>query len=292
MASQYQVVPTYTIAPPILSSAPTVMKSAALALSIALALSACSSNPNKDQDPGPAAGQPVSGDPANGTAEDLYIKAKRALDRRQWESAVEKFENLEATFPFGDYAAQARLDIAYAYYKLSELDNATAAVDRFLKLYPNNEQGDYAYYLKGLVNFSRGKSLLEKFVPRKMHQLDQSALRTAFGDFSTLVRKYPDSIYAEDSKHRMIFLRNEMAQHELSTAQYYYKRSAMVAVINRINIMLDQYADSPYTADGLAVLARAHLALGNTQLAQDTIKVLELNHPAHASLREFGKLRS
>ncbi|OED40693.1 hypothetical protein AB833_11570 [Chromatiales bacterium (ex Bugula neritina AB1)] len=267
------------------------MKPAGLALSIALALSACSSNPNKDSDPGPAAGQTVSGTPARGTPEDLYLKAKKALNKNQYESAVEKFENLEATFPFGDFAAQARLDIAYAYFKLSELDNATAAIDRFLKLYPNSDQGDYAYYLKGLVNFSRGKSLFEKIFPRKMHQLDQTALRASFGDFSTLVRKYPDSIYAEDAKHRMIFLRNEMARHELVTAQYYYKRSAMVAVINRINIMLDQYADSPHTADGLAVLARAHLALGNTQLAEETIKVLELNHPQHGSLREFKKVR-
>lgn len=268
------------------------MKSAIFTLAIALTLGACSNNPNRDEDPGPVPGGTASGTLAAGAANELYAKAKRTLDKGQYEIAVTEFENLEATYPFGDFAAQARLDIAYAYFKLTESDNAIAAVDRFLKLYPQSENADYAFYLKGLVNFSRGKSLFEKLVPRKPYRLDQSALRTSFSDFATLVRKYPESIYAEDSRKRMVFLRNEMARHELSTAEHYYERSAMVAVINRINTMLDQYADSPHTAEGLALLVRAHIALGNTQIAQDTIKILELNHPGHPGLRKLVNLRN
>ncbi len=268
------------------------MKLAILSLAIAAVVAGCTTNPDKSEDPGPVPGATVSDTAAAGTADELYAKAKRELERGQYEVAVSEFENLEATFPFGEHAAQARLDIAYAYFKQSEFDNSTAALDRFLKLYPQSEHSDYAFYLKGLVNFSRGKSIVERLVPRKLYRLDQSALRTSFSDFATLVRKYPESIYAEDSRQRMVFLRNEMARHELATAEHYFERSAMVAVINRVNTMLDQYTDSPYTADGLALLAKAHIALGNTQIAQDTIKILELNHPEHPEIRKLGDLQN
>ena len=117
--------------------------------------------------------------------------------------------------------------------------------------------------------------------------MDQAALRNSFNDFSTLLRQHPDSIYSNDARQRLVYLRNEMARHELSVAQYYYKRSAMVAVINRVNFMLEQFADSPYSADGLALMTRAYLDLGNLQLATDTLKTLELNAPKHPALKSL-----
>lgn len=251
------------------------MKSAIIAIAAALLLSACSTSPkNGDTDTA-----------TTGEAGQIYKKAKRALDNRQFDTAIAEFENLEATYPFGDHAQQAQLDVAYAYFKQGEYDNAVASTERFLKLYPQSDFIDYAWYLKGLINFSRGRTLLERLVPRKPYKLDQAWLRNSFNDFSLLIRQYPDSIYVDDARQRLVFLRNEMARHELSIAEYYYKRSAMVAVINRINYMLDQFADSPYSADGLALLTRAYLQLGDQQLASDTLKTLELNAPKHPELK-------
>lgn len=260
-------------------------------LAIAITLSACSSNTKKQDDPGPSAVQVEVENTESGSAAELYQKAKSLLNKRQYESAIQDFGNLEATFPFSDFAAQARLDIAYAYYKLKEYDSATAAADRFLKLYPQSEQSDYAYYLKGLSNFSRGKTLTEGLVPRKLHRLDQSALRVAFSDFSTLANKFPDSQYAEDAIARMALLRSEMAFHELATAEYYFKRSAMVAVINRVNTMLASYPDSPFSADGLSLMAQAYIALGNRSLAAETVKELQSRDPEHPDLRLFSSIR-
>jgi outer membrane protein assembly factor BamD len=252
------------------------MRSAIIAIAAALALGACSSPQKKGAEDGPTS-----------EAGAIYQKAKRALDNHQFDTAIAEFENLEATYPFGDHAQQAQLDVAYAYFKQGEYDNAVAGTERFLKLYPQSELIDYAWYLKGLVNFSRGRTLLERLVPRKPYKLDQAWLRNSFNDFSILIRQYPDSVYVEDARQRLVFLRNEMARHELSIAEYYYKRSAMVAVINRVNFMLEQFADSPYSADGLALLTRAYLKLGDKQLASDTLKTLELNAPEHPELQSL-----
>ncbi len=253
------------------------MRSAIIAVATALLLAACSS-PQKRGD---------TDDVATSEAGTIYKRAKRALDNNQFDTAIAEFENLEATYPFGDHAQQAQLDVAYAYFKQGEYDNAVTSTERFLKLYPQSDFIDYAWYLKGLVNFSRGKTLLERLVPRKPYKLDQSWLRNSFNDFSMVVRQYPDSSYAADARQRLIFLRNEMARHELSIAEYYYKRSAMIAVINRVNYMLEQFADSPYSADGLALLTKAYLKLGDKQLASDTLKTLELNAPQHPDLRSL-----
>lgn len=257
-----------------------------------LMLSACSSNPKSADDPGPSPAPVFAETTDQAAAAELYQKARGLLQRNQFETAVREFENLEATHPFSDYAAQATLDISYAYYRLKEYDSSTSAADRFLKLYPQNEKADYAYYLKGLSNFSRGKSVTERLVPRKLHLMDQSLLRLAFDEFSTLVTRFPDSEYADDSQARMRLLRTEMARHELSTAEYYFERSAMVAVINRVNTMLETYPDSSLSADGLALMARAYLALGNRSLAAETVQELEIRNPEHPDLRIFNSIRS
>lgn len=267
------------------------MKPVLTVLALSVILGACSSGLKKDDDPGPLPAN-LSVENTNAeSADQMYLKAKTLLDRQQFESALSNFENLEATHPFGEHAAQARLDIAYAYYKLNEHQSAVAAIDRFLKLYPQSPKADYAYYLKGLANFTRGRSLLENLVSRKLHRLDQSALRLSFSDFSTLVNRYPESEYVPDAERRMTKLRNAMALHELTTAEYYFERSAMIAVVNRVNAMLESYPDSRHTANGLSLLARAHLALGNRQLAAQSVAQLQAADPKHPDLRILGSIR-
>ncbi|MCB1755041.1 MAG: outer membrane protein assembly factor BamD, partial [Gammaproteobacteria bacterium] len=199
--------------------------------------------------------------------------------------AIEYFESLEARYPFGEYTQQAQLDIAYAYLKQDEFDNAIAAADQFIKLHPRSPAVAYAYYLKGLSNFSRGQSTMERLFPRDMSRVDQSWLRSAFADFDTLIRRYPNSKYVDDAKQRMVFLRSEMAHHELITAEYYYVRGAMVAAINRAQYLLDHYDKTPYTADALAVMAKAYQAMGKDELASKTLDLLAQNDPEHEALQ-------
>jgi len=222
------------------------------------------------------------------TAEDLYGVAKRQLDRSDYLGAVENFETLESRFPFGKFTQQAQLDVAYAYLKQDEYDNAIGAADRFIKLYPRNENIDYAWYMKGLANFSRGGSMLERLFPRDMARVNQNWLRAAFSDFDTLVTRYPESPYAEDAIERMQFLHNEMARHELRTARYYYNRGAMVASVNRIQFMLNRFEGSEHVGNGLALMASAYEAMGETALQQDTLRVLAVNEPDHPALEKLN----
>lgn len=218
------------------------------------------------------------------SAEGIYNQAKRALNQGDFLTAIDTFETLGARYPFGTYTQQAQLDVAYAYLKQDDFDSAISSADRFIKLYPRSENIDYAYYIKGVSHFSRGGSAMERIFPRDMAKVNQNWLRSAFAEFDTLVRRFPESRYTPDALERMVFLKDEMARHELITAQFYYDRGAMVAVVNRVNYLLEHFDGSKHVPNALALMAGAYQSLGQADLQKDTLRVLALTDPEHPAV--------
>jgi outer membrane protein assembly factor BamD len=226
------------------------------------------------------------------SAQKLYSEARSALNDGDYGQAVKYYETLEARHPFGKLAQQAQLEIAYAYYKQEEPDAAIAALDRFIKLNPRHPNVDYAYYLKGLVNFNRGQGLVERYLPQDPAERDPGAALSSFEDFATLVRLYPDSPYAADATQRMLYLRNNLATHELQVARFYMDREAYVAASNRARYVVENYPRTPATPDALVVLATAYQKLGLNDFAEDALRVLRLNYPEHPDLAELERSRA
>lgn len=214
------------------------------------------------------------------SASKLYSEGASELDSGNYTRAVELYEKLEARYPFGRYAMQAQLDMAYANYKAEEPEAAIAAADRFIKLYPQNPFVDYAYYLKGIVNYNRSVGFLDRYIPTDPSQRDPGSALEAFDDFSELVRLFPDSKYAADARQRMLYLRNNLAQHEVNVARYYMKRGAYVAAANRSTFVIEHYQRTSAVEGALEVLVDAYRALGKDELAADAQRVLELNRKA------------
>lgn len=216
---------------------------------------------------------------AGWSAQKLYAEAKDNLNSGNYARAVKLFEALEARFPFGRYAQQAQLDVAYAYYKDNEPISAIAACDRFIKLHPNHPNVDYAYYLKGLANFNDDLGLLGRFADQDMSERDPRAARDAFLAFKELVERFPDSRYADDSTARMKYLVNALAYNEVHVARYYLKRHAWVAAANRAKEVLKTYPEAPALEEALAIMAFSYDELGLTDLRDDARRVLTLNFP-------------
>jgi outer membrane protein assembly factor BamD len=227
---------------------------------------------------------------ADWSAQKLYSEARSALNDGDYTKAVKYYESLEARYPFGKYAQQAQLEIAYAYYKDEEPDSAIAALDRFIKLNPRSPNIDYAYYLKGLVNYNRGLGVVERYLPLDPAERDAGSSLQAFEDFSELVRLYPNSTYAGDARQRMLYLRNNLALHELYVAEYYMKRRAYVAAANRAKYVVENYQRTPSVPGALVVLAKAYKLLGLTQLSDDALRVLRTNYPDNPGIGEVERL--
>jgi len=109
------------------------------------------------------------------SASKIYSEAKSAMNEADYENAIKYYEMLESRYPFGRYAEQGQIEIAYVYYKYDEPESAIGAADRFIKLHPNHPHVDYAYYLKGLINFNRDVGFLSRLLRQDMETRDPSA---------------------------------------------------------------------------------------------------------------------
>lgn len=220
------------------------------------------------------------------SASRIYSEAKTDLKEGDYEQAIKYFEILESRYPFGRYAQQAQIEVAYAYYKYDEPESAIAAADRFIKLHPRHPNVDYAYYLKGLVNFNRNSGFVERIFPQDPSTRDPASARQAFLDFRELVQKYPDSRYALDASKRMYYLRNMLAKHEVNVAKYYLRRGALVAAADRAKYVVEHYDGALVMPDALTALAEAYRRMGLDKLAQDADRVLNANYPGYSAKSE------
>lgn len=211
------------------------------------------------------------------SANKFYSEASSALKAGNYATAIKYYELLEARYPFGKYAMQSQMDLAYAYYKDGEHESALAAADRFIRLHPEHPAVAYALYLKGIVNFNRRLGFLTRFIPTDTSQRDPGSALDSFKDFSELIRKFPDSEYAKDARKRMIFLRNNLAKHELHVANYYMQRGAYVAAANRAAAVVEKYQRTPAVKQALELMVDAYTRLGKDKLAEDARRVLTLN---------------
>ena len=212
---------------------------------------------------------------------ELYQRGVTAIDNEDWNIASRTFERLIGRFPFGPYSEQSQLNLTYAQYKNNKPDEAYSTVNRFVRTYPTHKNIDYAYYLRGLINFNREGDLLARWVGLDMTKRDQAFVRQSFDDFADLLRRYPNSRYVPDARQRLVFLRNGIAQSELSIALFYLRRGAYVAAANRAKSVVESYPRTPQVGDALAIMSESYRELGQEVLATDTERVLKLNYPNH-----------
>ncbi|HOI52663.1 outer membrane protein assembly factor BamD [Azonexus caeni] len=238
-----------------------------LALLAAAVLAGCSSLP-AEQD-----------ETAGWSANRLYTAAREAQTEGSWEIAVKMLEKLEARYPYGRYAQQAQLELAYVYWKSNEPGSALAAADRFIKMHPNHPAVDYAMYLKGLVNFNEDLGLIGHISNQDLTERDPKAAREAFESFKELVTRFPDSKYAPDSIKRMNYLVNALASLEVHVARYYIKRGAYIAAANRAQVAVETYPRAPAIEEALYILVLAYEKLEMKELRDDAERVLKQNFP-------------
>ncbi|UYA61550.1 outer membrane protein assembly factor BamD [Pectobacterium colocasium] len=241
----------------------TRMKYLVAAATLSLALAGCSSN-SKDAVP-------------DSPPSEIYANAQQKLQDGNFKAAITQLEALDNRYPFGPYSQQVQLDLIYAYYKSAELPLAQASIDRFLRLNPTHPNVDYVLYMRGLTDMALDDSALQGFFGVDRSDRDPQYARTAFRDFSKLIQGYPNSQYATDANKRLVYLKERLAKYELSVAQYYTKRGAYVAVVNRVEQMLRDYPDAQATKTALPLMENAYRELQLAAQADKVAKIIAAN---------------
>lgn len=222
---------------------------------------------------------PIRQETKGWTVEQLYNEASSELSKHNWKKAISLYEVLEATYPYGKYAQQGMLDLAYAYYNSDTPELAIPEIDLFIKTYPTNENMDYALYLKGYINYYNDNGLMAQFSRQDLSERDPKGLKDAYFAFSEIVTRYPDSKYVPDAKDKMNKLVNALARGELFRARHYMSIKAYLSAINRTQLLIQSYPNTIYVEEALAMQVVAYRELGQLQLASQTQQVLKLNFP-------------
>ncbi len=235
------------------------------ALCVALALTGCNTTP-VDQTAGWSPNR-------------LYSEATDERNAGAYEKAIALYEKLEGRAAGTPLAQQAQLDKAYAQYKSGEQAQALATLTRFVRLHPASPAMDYALYLRGLVNFNDNLGLFGSIARQDLSERDQKAAKESFEAFRELATRFPDSRYTPDARSRMAYIVNSLAQYEVHVARYYHSRGAHVAAINRAQLAVSDYPQSPAREEALFILMQSYEALGMTRLRDDTRRVMLANYP-------------
>lgn len=216
---------------------------------------------------------------ANWSPNRIYAEAKDELNSGSYDKSVTLFEKLEGRAAGTPLAQQAQLEKAYAQYKASDLAQAQATLDRFMKLHPASPAIDYALYLKGVINFNDDLGWFSFITRQNLSERDQKAAKESFEAFKELVARFPNSRYTPDARLRMTYIVNSLAEYEVHVARYYYKRGAYLAAVNRAQAALADYRDVPALEEALYIMVKSYDALGMTQLRDDSKRVLDTNFP-------------
>ncbi|MEQ9723217.1 outer membrane protein assembly factor BamD [Yersinia alsatica] len=240
----------------------TRMKYLVAAATLSLVLTGCSSNKDVVPDNPPS---------------ELYATAQQKLQDGNFKGAITQLEALDNRYPFGPYSQQVQLDLIYAYYKSADLPLAQASIDRFMRLNPTHPNIDYVLYMRGLTDMALDDSALQGFFGIDRSDRDPQHAKAAFRDFNQLIQSYPNSQYATDAQKRLMFLKDRLAKHELAIAQYYTKRGAYVAVVNRVEQMLRDYPDTQATRDALPLMENAYKQLQLNAQADKVAKIIAAN---------------
>ncbi len=199
----------------------------------------------------------------------LYSVGLERLDQRRFGEAVQFFQEVERQHPYSPWSRRAILMQVYAQYQRNNYEEAIAAADRFIQLYPGSPQAPYAYYMKAICYF-------EQIVDVGR---DQAATQQALVALTDVMRRYPSSQYAVDARVKIDMVNDQLAGKEMEIGRWYLHRDQPLAAIGRFRRVIEQHQTTSHTPEALYRLVEAYLTLGLTEEASRNAAVLGHNFP-------------
>ena len=182
--------------------------------------------------------------------------------------AAKKFNEAELLFPQSEWAPKSALMAAYAYYSQDYYYDAEYELERFIKVYPNQENIPYAHYLLGMVHY-------ERIVDEKK---DLGPLVKAEEKFKFIQKNYPNTDFALDASYKLDLINDYLASKEMYIGIHYINKKKWIAAINRFKNVVENYDETSFIDEALHRLVELHLKIGLTDEAQKYASILGYNY--------------
>ncbi|MDG2107307.1 MAG: outer membrane protein assembly factor BamD [Woeseiaceae bacterium] len=218
-----------------------------------------------------------------------YETAKKAIENSDYQRGIMIFETIQARFPFSDVSRQIQMELLHAYYKSGQCEQALDTADTFIRENPIHDRVDYALYIKGLCYFEKEDRLLERWFRRDTTTRPPGEIDLAYSTFRRIIERFPDSEYSADAQQRIVAIKERKSIYANHIADYYLRRGAYVAAINRAKSALEEFNGTSGNAESLQIMAKAYDALGMNDLRDDVLRVLATNFPNDESHIEVSK---
>ena len=199
---------------------------------------------------------------------EAYKEGKRALEEGDVLFAAKKFNEAEILFPQSEWAPKSALMAAYSYYIQDYYSDSVAELERFIKIYSNHNDLDYAYYLLAICYY-------EQIVDEKK---DLQSIIKSKETFEILITKYPNSEYSMDANFKMDLINDILASKDMYVGRYYVDKKKWISAINRFRSVVDNYERSIYTEEALYRLVEIYYLIGLTNEAKKYAKLLGYNY--------------
>ena len=202
-------------------------------------------------------------------ADVLYAEAEASLSAGNDFSAAREFAEVERLYPYSSWAKRATIMSAFAYYQAREFQQSRAAAERYLELYPTDEDAAYAQYLIAMGHYDQIVDVGR----------DQQTTIDALQAMRVLLERYPESDYAREIELKFDLALDHLAGKEMEIGRYYLKRGHYMAAVNRFQTVVDDYQTSTHTEEALHRMVEAYLALGLDSEAERAAGLLAVNFP-------------
>ena len=203
------------------------------------------------------------------TAEEIYKRGEFELNANpKPKEAIRYFEEVERLYPYTEFAKRALIMQAFTHHKAKQYEEARGAAQRFLDLYPADEDAAYAQYLMALSYYDEIDEVGR----------DQGVTFQALQALRAVIEQYPDSEYARSAKLKFELAFDHLAAKEMEIGSYYLKRGNYTAAINRFRLVVQDFETTSYTPEALHRLTESYLALGLTDEAQTAAAILGYNY--------------
>lgn len=220
------------------------------------------------------------------SAKELYELGKMNAKKKSYAQAIKYFDALEAHYPYGEYTDKGQLALIHALANGGEETMALSAADRFIRMHPRHPHVDFAYYMKGVINYNENYSLAFRVMPLDRSLRSSEFAQQGFDDFKTFLEKFPNSKYAYDARQRMLQLREQLANHNLSIAEYYERQGASLAAANRAAYVVHQFPQTESAPKALFVMQRTYAAMGLHKEAREAVQMLASNYPKYEKVNK------
>ncbi len=200
---------------------------------------------------------------------ELYKAAMDNMKDENYTTAAKIFDQVEQQHPYSVWATRAQLMAAYAYYEALRYDDAIDALTRFIELHPGNPHVDYAYYMRAICYYEQIADV----------RRDQRASQQAYEGFTDVIRRFPDTPYANDSLYKLDLTRDHLAAKEMDIGRWYEGQGNYIAAVNRFKTVVDRFQTTSHVPEALERLVECYLELGLKPEAQKAAAVLGYNYP-------------